>query len=400
MFTGINHTRKEDFSVVWDLGRRCTYECSYCGPHHSNKTSPLVEIDKLKHTLDGIVKYSQLMDLYRKEPLKLDIAYTGGEPTIHPAFFEFVRYAKETYPFIRSNITTNGCYSEKKCREIMDCVNSTTLSYHAEGTPEQKKLVIANIKLMHKSGYNFRINHMFHKDYFDECIELAEWFDELGITYTSRPIGDSTNKSDLLDGTAHEYTEKQLEYFKNQWTKKPKPKPKPKAPSGVMHMLTTEKPKAKTSLETIGRPCCNGKCLSVKVDDKWTKSFRVPSTNFKGWNCMVNWDFLFINSELDGVWHHQTCQVNMDGQIGPIGKASDFAPIIEKLRTTLRSGKMPVIRCPKTHCGCGLCSPKALNDEDAKEIFDGRTQYLEPVFQDGIKDISKDKTVIRLFKEI
>lgn len=110
MFTGINHTRKEDFSVVWDLGRRCTYECSYCGPHHSNKTSPLVEIDKLKHTLDGIVEYSQLMDLYRKEPLKLDIAYTGGEPTIHPAFFEFVRYAKETYPFIRSNITTNGCY--------------------------------------------------------------------------------------------------------------------------------------------------------------------------------------------------------------------------------------------------------------------------------------------------
>ena len=86
-------------------------------------------------------------------------------------------------------------------------------------------------------------------------------------------------------------TEKQLEYFKNQWTQKPKPKPK--APSGVMHMLTTEKPKAKTSLETIGRPCCNGKCLSVKVDDKWTKSFRVPSTNFKGWNCMVNWDFLF-----------------------------------------------------------------------------------------------------------
>ena len=56
VFTGINHTGKEDFSVVWDLGRRCTYACSYCGPHHSNKTSPLVDIDKLKHTLDGVVK--------------------------------------------------------------------------------------------------------------------------------------------------------------------------------------------------------------------------------------------------------------------------------------------------------------------------------------------------------
>ena len=90
----------------------------------------------------------------------------------------------------------------------------------------------------------------------------------------------------------------------------------------------------------------------------------------------------------------------MDGQIGPIGKASEFAPIIDKLRTTLRSGKMPVIRCPKMHCGCGLCSPKALNDEDAKEIFDSRTKHLEPVFQDGIKDISNDKTVYGMFKEI
>ena len=61
---------------------------------------------------------------------------------------------------------------------------------------------------------------------------------------------------------------------------------------------------------------------------------------------------------------------------------------------------MPVIRCRKLHCGCGLCRPKELNDEDAKEIFDNRTQYLEPVFQEGIKDISKDKTVIRMFKEI
>ena len=393
MFSAINHTRKEEFSVIWDLGRRCTYACSYCGPHHSNKTSPLVDIDKLKHTLDGVVEYAQLMDLYRKEPLTLDIAYTGGEPTIHPAFFEFVRYAKNKYPFVRSNITTNGCYTEKKCREIMDCVNSTTVSYHAEGTPEQKKLVIANIKLMHESDYNFRINHMFHKDYFDECIELAEWFDELGIKYTSRPIGDSNNKSDLLDGTAHAYTDKQLAYFKNQWTQKPKPKTNLIPTTTVIQMA-----EKKTSLETIGRPCCNGKCLSIKVDDKWTKDFRVPSTNFKGWNCMVNWDFLFINSELDGVWHHQTCQVNMDGQIGPIGKASEFAPIIDKLRTTLRSGKMPVIRCPKMHCGCGLCSPKALNDEDAKEIFDSRTKHLEPVFQEGIKDISNDISVYRMFK--
>ena len=222
MFNAIKHVRKEDFVVTWDLGRRCTYACSYCGPHHSNKTSTLINIDTLKHTLDGVVEYSQLMNKYRSSPLTLDIGWTGGEPTIHPDFFNFVKYCKDRYPFIRTNVTTNGCYSENKCRVLMDCIDATKVSYHAEGTPEQKKLVIKNIKLMHESNYSFSINLMFHKDYFDECIELAKWFDELGIRYTSRPIGDSDNKSDLLDGTAHAYTPKQLNYFKNQWEAKKK----------------------------------------------------------------------------------------------------------------------------------------------------------------------------------
>ena len=389
MFSAINHTKKEEFSVFWDLGRRCTYACSYCGPHHSNKTSPMVTMAVLKQTLDGIVEYAQLMNLYRKESAPIDIAYTGGEPTIHPAFFDFIKYAKNTYPFVSSNITTNGCYTEEKCRQIMDCINSTTVSYHTEGTAEQKKLVIDNIKLMHKSGYNFRINHMFHKDYFDECIELAEWFDDLGIKYTSRPIGDSNNKEDIKDGTAHEYTPSQLEYFKTQWTRKQlKPKKRIVQKKQIMQMV-----KKDTSINTIGRPCCNGKCLNLKINDKWIRDRRVPSNNFKEWNCMINWDFLFINSELNGVWHHQTCQVNLDGQVGPIGKASEFDEIISNLRKKLRSGKMPVIKCPKTFCGCGLCSPKALQEDDAKEIFESRTKYLEPVFQKEVKDISEDETI-------
>jgi len=337
----------------------------------------------MKNTLDGIVEYAQLLDQYRDNHRIIDIAYTGGEPTIHPAFFDFVKYAKIKYPFIRSNITTNGCYNQKKCKHIMECVNSTTISYHAEASDTEKKLVIDNIKLMHESKYNFRVNLMFHKDYFEECKELAEWFEDLNIRYTARPIGDSDNKKDLKDGTAHSYTQEQLDYFKAQWTKKKIKK------SNTMQLQT------KTSIETIGRPCCNGKCLRIKTDDEWKTSFRVPSTNFKGWNCMINWDFLFINSELDGVWHHQTCQVNLDGQIGPIGKASEFDKIVTSLREKLRSGTMPVIKCPKTHCGCGLCSPKALGEQDAKEIFMSRTKYLEPKFQE-VKDISNDKTIYNM----
>ena len=39
---------------------------------------------------------------------------------------------------------------------------------------------------------------------------------------------------------------------------------------------------------------------------------------------MVNWYFLFLNSELDLAWTHQTCGVNLNGEVAPLGKISEF----------------------------------------------------------------------------
>lgn len=384
MFNAINHTKKEEFCIFWDLGRRCTYDCSYCSPHHHNKFSPIISFEKLAATIDGVVEYANLLNLYRTEPCTTDVAFTGGEPTIHPEFFKFIRYVKDKYPHVTTNLTTNGCYSSNKCKEIIDCISNATISYHPEATQKEKDLVISNINLMHDSEYNFRINLMFHKDYFDECIELADWFKQKGIRYTARPIGDSDNQEDVKRGYAHEYTDEQLQYFKNQWEKKETVK------TDIMNMATKSR-----AIPTIGRPCCNGKCLNLKTDDKWTRGFRVPSTNFKGWSCMVNWNFLYVNSELDLIYTHQTCMVNLDGQVGPLGKATEFDKINADLQEKLRSGKMPVIRCPKTHCGCGLCAPKALYDEDAKEIFESNTKYLEPVLQKETKELNLDNSWYR-----
>jgi MoaA/NifB/PqqE/SkfB family radical SAM enzyme len=386
MFSAINQVDNESFDVVWDLGRRCTYACTYCGPHHSNKTSPNASLSVLKHTLDGIVEYTNLYNKYRSTPKETTLAFTGGEPTINPNFFEFIEYCKEYYPHLKTNITTNGCYNYKKCKQIIDNIGSCTLSYHAEATDAEKKLVKDNILTMLKEGYNFRINLMFHKDYFDECIDMALWFDELGIKYIPRIIGDSNNPKDVEDGTAHIYTDKQLQWLKNYWSRGKKEKINKNAKSCEM-------------AQNIGRPCCAGRKLNLFVDEGWTEGSFVPSNNFKGWNCMINWDFLFINSELNGVWHHQTCQVNMNGEIGPIGKASDFDKINKNLKNTLESGKVPFIKCPKNYCGCGLCSPKALNTDISLDIFYKNTKNLEPVLQDEVKDISKNKTIFRMFKE-
>lgn len=385
MFRAVKQVDSDTFSVVWDLGRRCTYACSYCGPHHSNKWSPNTSLETLKHTIDGVASYTSLLNKYRKIPKRTSIAFTGGEPTVNPYFFEFIEYIKTKYPSISTNITTNGCYSLRKCKQIMDNINSCTISYHAEASDAEKELVKQGIALMSSSKYNFRINLMFHKDYFNECVKVAEWLDSLNVKYTPRVIGDSNNPEDVKDGTAHIYNEEQLQWFKDYWNRS--------------KQVVNNTAKSCEVATKIGRPCCANKKLELLIDDEWQPGSFVPDNNFKGWNCMVNWHFLFINSELDGVWHHQTCQVNLDGQIGPIGKASNFNSIIDNLKKQFANNNINFIKCPKTYCGCGLCASKARDENIAYSIFKSAINNLEPVFQNEVKELDKPNSIISMLKK-
>jgi len=367
MFTAINHTANERFHVVWDLGRRCTYACTYCGPHRSNKTSPIIDFESLKKTLDGVVSYCYLLDRFRSQHKVVDLNFTGGEPTIHPGFFNFIEYCHDMYPALKTNVTTNGCYSTDKCLKIINNLDSATISYHPEASVKEKELVLDNLQTMVDNNFNVSVNVMFHKDYFEECKNVVKLCKTLGIKSIARPIGDSKNKKDVEEGYAHEYSQEQLTYFNKDWSN---------IPHNVMGMVT------KTSVESIGRPCCNGKSMNVKNKDTWSKQKHVPNNNFNGWHCMVNWDFLHINSETNKVYFHQTCQVNLDGEIGPIGDADNFDAIINKFQKMFDTRKFPVIKCPKFYCGCGMCSPKAKNKQDALDIFYEKTRDIEPVMVD------------------
>ena len=368
MLSAINHTANERFHVVWDLGRRCTYACSYCGPHRSNKTSPIINFESLKKTLDGVVQYTYLLNRFRSQHKVVDLNFTGGEPTVHPGFFDFIEYCKTTYPFLKTNVTTNGCYSEDKCVKIIQNLHSATISYHPEASIKEKELVLDNLQTMVDNNFTVTVNVMFHKDYFDECKNVVKLCNTLGIKSIARPIGDSSNKQDVEKGHAHEYTPEQLRYFNKDWSV---------LPNSVMAMATK-----KTSSQTIGRPCCNGKCLNVKNNDIWKKQKYVSNNNFNGWHCMVNWDFLYINSETNQVYFHQTCKVNLDGEIGPIGNADNFDSIISKFQKQFDTGNFPVIKCPKFYCGCGMCSPKAKDIKDAKQIFYEKTRDIQPLMVD------------------
>ncbi len=329
------------YQIIWDLGRRCSYACTYCPPHRNNKTSAFVDYATLCKTMDGVAEYALLYDSFRKKPAKKKLSFTGGEPTVQPNFFNFLKYVKNEYPDFSRGLTTNGWFSDKVCDKVLTFTTGGTLSYHCESTKKQKDQVISNAITLREK---YKVNVMFHKDYFWECVDVCEKLEKNAVDYIPRIIGDDNpnDKKSIELGYTHSYDKDQMKWFRNYWKHRGQ---------DVKETGDTQK--------GLGRPCCGGRCFKADGMD----SYFLPDTNFMGWNCMVNWYFLFLNSELDAVYTHQTCAVNLNGEVAPLGKISEFDKIIDKLEHELYvHNKVPMITCPKTFCGCGMCVTKSKGD--------------------------------------
>ena len=421
------------FDVIWDLGRRCTYACTYCPPHRNNKTSPLVTFKDLKASMDFLDEYVKIYEDMRGRPYtKRKLSFTGGEPTIHTGFLKFANYIKETYgDRYTIGITTNGMFTKRQANLYKEFAG--TISYHTEATPKEKKIVIDNIYLIK----HWQVNVMFHKDYFDECVKLCEDLEKAGIKYIPRRIGDDGNdQSSIRNGYTHVYNVDQEYYFSNHWIKKnveknwgkkqvdldqiyvntdvksnnevPKKEAIVKAKAytnpiksdkeevsqidieeSLGKKESEESTKSTTTYPSLmkdedrktrksqGRMCCGGRdfCLTADGEDESKPATYVDNTNFFGYQCLVNWYFLYINQESRDIYHHQTCMVNLDNDVAPIGNLDESDKIIDRLKNySSVEEAMPVISCPKTFCGCGMCVDKMDTSYDIKKHNFGITK--------------------------
>jgi len=329
----INLTGPERFMVTWDTGRRCNFDCTYCeATRHDNKSAP--------HSYEELLKTFKFVQKYTGEQL-VNINFTGGEPTVNPAFWMLAEYIKNNDSRFRLSLTTNGAWHPKNTEKIAQWFEGVTVSYHAEGHPTLKKQTMDNIKLLQKKGIWLQVNVMMHADYFDECVQVCEELKALEIKHNPRPIGDGTieRKGWFIDSdgsqrrTSHDYSKDQEQWYFD-------------------YLGIDTGPKE-------GRSCCGGRCLQGKVNGEW-KKISFVNTNFKDWFCSVNKYFMHIDQHTGNVYHHQTCQALHNGQRGPIGNLSNVNEIFEYVELN----KHNIIVCPNHRCGCGMCVPKAKNLED------------------------------------
>lgn len=122
------------FSITWELGRRCNYDCMYCGPQWHDSTSKHKSLDELKANWLSIFEQS------KGRGLKYKISFTGGEVTGNKAFYPFVKWLRENYSDSIKQIllTTNGSATYNYYLKMFEVVDNISFSTHSEHIDEKK----------------------------------------------------------------------------------------------------------------------------------------------------------------------------------------------------------------------------------------------------------------------
>ena len=110
--------------VIWDLGRRCNYDCSYCYRDSHNNYEAYKTMGSLRHAVDGVHAW-WLGD--RAATFNI----TGGEPTIHPHYLELVKYITAKNPNNVVCTTTNGSRDPAFYAQLME-LSTIIFSGHME----------------------------------------------------------------------------------------------------------------------------------------------------------------------------------------------------------------------------------------------------------------------------
>ena len=122
------------FSLNWQLGTRCNYDCMYCSPDwHDDHSRP--------HTLETLqLGWKQIFDATSHHQLPYKISFTGGELTSSKHFLPFVTWLRQHYNghLFKLMFSTNGSATYRYYLELFDSIDNITFSLHSEHVHEKR----------------------------------------------------------------------------------------------------------------------------------------------------------------------------------------------------------------------------------------------------------------------
>jgi sulfatase maturation enzyme AslB (radical SAM superfamily) len=365
----LDPTNTPSFLLDWEVTKLCNLDCSYCptgvewGSHDNSTPHPpladcLKSIDFMYEYVDEYMKYK------RPSQRKVVLNVYGGESLFHPNIVEILEQVRQRYePFkdrwyLTVTCTTNAIVGKNLWARVVPLIDEFTVSYHAENLPKQKQQYLDNALYLKEHNKRFKCIIMMHNqpELFADSEQIIKFCQEHELRYVVKAMDNNQDQ--------WSYTQEQFGKLKTFWMSK---------------VPETQKLEYKEKIDLIpqtgkvlsiaqGRACCAGRQLSLNGDLKSRISF-VPHQGFKGWSCSVNWFFLFVQQLTGNVYTNKDCRMSTTNRVEPLGNIQNSAEIISTLKTQFESNSMPIIRCAKQICLCGICAPKAETREDFMQLI-------------------------------
>jgi organic radical activating enzyme len=211
------------YQVLWDLGRRCNYNCSYCWPSVHSNTEKFPSYEEVIQGIDMLIDHWS-----HGSPIRWN--FGGGEPTMHPRFMDILKYLKSRNQWVL--VTTNGSRSTKFWREASQYINSVNMSAHFASMDlysgnEDRFVEVCKVIMEHHDAVDddhwIEIKLMTPPGFLERAQSTRQRILDLGMldkpganlrpkgTISLVPIRDLNDAEKLVD-----YSENEIKYFTNQ----------------------------------------------------------------------------------------------------------------------------------------------------------------------------------------
>jgi hypothetical protein len=160
---------------------------------------------------------------------KMHYGFSGGEPTVHPDFIALISYIDNKYinsKWISTSVTSNMSHGEKFWKKFINVSQNfhkitVTASWHREAALLSKNFEYHRTKFAKKcqllKSYDIivLINIIMIPETFDDNLEDAKYFSQMGIITILKPITSSDDMVNNGKTTLGNYTISQLAILEN-----------------------------------------------------------------------------------------------------------------------------------------------------------------------------------------
>ena len=169
-----------DRRVCWEITTACNLKCSFC--HRANFENEFYDYQNIEQTI-GLLK----------EHAITNVIISGGEPLLHPHFFDIVKRLREEK--FEIDVCSNGVlFDDNKLVTLRNFLSEISISLdgYEPGRHDQMRglkgsfeKTIINIKKLIEHGFDVHITTVVDSQFAGEIVKTVDFLNALGIKTVS-----------------------------------------------------------------------------------------------------------------------------------------------------------------------------------------------------------------------